>query len=721
MAHLRQILTKVDIFSDLADDEFDLLVSRMKELPCRKGEVLFREGDPGMEMYLVLSGAVRISVRLPDGQSLRLADIREGNFFGEMAIIENAPRSATCTVQEDGMLVSLHADDFYDLIRRHPATALKILSRMLDIVTGRLASTGSLLSEMVRWGEGARKRSITDEFTGLFNRRFLDDALISAVARAKAGGSPTCLMMLDLDHFGGLNKKYGEAFGDEVLLAAAGVFTGTFRPADILARYGGDEFTFILPETGTGTALELAGELRRRLQGVRFDDRPEVRITASIGIACVPDDCDSLDALKEAADKALYAAKEAGRDGAVSAGSRRAERKREPASIAEKNRVVDSIIRTIVEKDSFLLVGHRNPDEDCIASLVAFGLLLSKFHKRVTISIGGKVPDQLQYLLHICAYNLIGFLHAGEDTPEGFDALVVLDTPKPSMIDSNPTVERLLGNPKAVIIEIDHHLEADALYAGDPCCRLVANASSTCELIGFLTLKLAYRKDLLDRFGITDLFSRNLSLSILTGIISDSKMGKFLKNKKEIWYYRRFSAIFEKLLSEKTRKQSSNFSSMEEISQVIQNLSAIERECLDRIMKKRITGVSLDRILLGPRESAWLYNRYGNEMLVTITKEATDRLAEENGRLGLVAYYDAKGVSNFIQFRLRRSRYFSSLDLRAVLRRFAIKNGGGHPGAVGFRVEKDSVADLGIYVAMLETGIEEMIMDHPEGSFGHRP
>jgi diguanylate cyclase (GGDEF)-like protein len=320
---LRSLLNTVEIFSDLAGDEIDILTSRMKQVQYRKYQTLFQEGDAGNELFLILEGMVRISVKLPDGNELTLAEIEEGNFFGEMSIIERAPRSATCRAIEDGDFLSLHAEDFYDLIRNHPVTAMKIMYRMLNIVSRRLMNTGSLLSEMVRWGEGARKRAITDEFTGLFNRRFLDESLVTQTSRAKAQEKTLSLVMVDLDHFGTLNKTYGEVFCDSIILEASAVFRKVFREKDILARYGGDEFTFILPDTDSKTAQKLCNTVCAGLRKLRFPDHPELIVSSSIGIAALPEDAETLVELKEQADRALYMAKEQGRDRAVTAGSSR--------------------------------------------------------------------------------------------------------------------------------------------------------------------------------------------------------------------------------------------------------------------------------------------------------------------------------------------------------------------------------------------------------------
>lgn len=314
---LYDALDKITVFSGLSADELDALTKRMKEMSFQKGGVIFREGDRGEELYAIIEGVVKASMTLPTGKEFALADFTAGSFFGDMSIIENEPRSATCTAGTDCRLASLSRNDFNDLIESHPETATKIMFRMLNIISGRLNATGSVLSEMVRWGENARKRSITDEFTGLFNRRFFDESLATCIARAKAEGKPLSFVMIDMDRFGQFNKEYGEAFGDALILAASRVFKGSFRSTDILARYGGDEFSFLLPDTDSRKALELCGVMAENLRAVKFADHPEVRITLSMGIAALPEHAGNAAALKEAADRAVYMAKEAGRDRAL--------------------------------------------------------------------------------------------------------------------------------------------------------------------------------------------------------------------------------------------------------------------------------------------------------------------------------------------------------------------------------------------------------------------
>jgi diguanylate cyclase (GGDEF)-like protein len=311
------VAASIGIFSDLDPSELDYVCGKMSMRKCAKDETLFREGDAGDELYIILEGSIAIIVRLADGKELVISEIACGNFFGEMSIVERAPRSATCRATEDSTFFALHADAFRALIVERPVIAMKITQRMLAISAQRLMKTGSLLSQMVLWGESARKRAVTDEATGLFNRRFMEDSIGGLFSKAKLSGSPFSIAMFDLDHFGDLNKKYGLDFGDRVIVAASRTFKSAFKPSDILVRYGGDEFTFLMPDTDSDQAFARCEGLCALIREVRLPDHDEARLSASLGVASYPEHADTLEELKEKADKALYRAKEGGRDRAM--------------------------------------------------------------------------------------------------------------------------------------------------------------------------------------------------------------------------------------------------------------------------------------------------------------------------------------------------------------------------------------------------------------------
>jgi diguanylate cyclase (GGDEF)-like protein len=317
MAKTSTFLKNVDIFSLLDPAEVENIVGYFHPLDVEKDQILFREGEEGRQLYIVESGSIAISIELPDGSNKELAKFGQGEFFGEMSIFEDAPRSATCTVKESGRLLTMDQGDFFRIMVVHPFIAIKMMYRMLNRVTQRLRNTSGFLSDMVRWGETARKRAITDELTGVYNRRFLDDALKENFRRSKSEKKPFTLIMVDLDYFREINESYGHEVGDQVILEVVEVFRKSFRKRDIIARYGGDEFSVILPNTSIERAVEIAEKVRRdveKLDLLSGREGPVQSITTSQGVANFPASAKSLEGLREAADQALYKAKDAGRN-----------------------------------------------------------------------------------------------------------------------------------------------------------------------------------------------------------------------------------------------------------------------------------------------------------------------------------------------------------------------------------------------------------------------
>ncbi|OQY34947.1 MAG: hypothetical protein B6241_03470 [Spirochaetaceae bacterium 4572_59] len=710
-----EVLKNITILSALSPEEVQNLYSHMMEESFPKGQALFNEGDKGEIMYIVLSGAVSIQVNTLDGDSLEIAEITEGNFLGEMSIFDSSARSATCIPKCDTTVLSLKSDDFYQFIRKKPKAGISIMHSMLKTITERLQHTGAFLSDMVTWGEQARVRAITDDFTGLYNRRFLDEAIEERLTEAKSNAQDLSVVMIDLDHFGTLNNLYGQQTGDTVLLQLIEIYRAIFRKEDILARYGGDEFTFLLPHTAGEKALELCTELNKRLRSIdtlKNLDGNLKNITASIGISCFPDHANTAADLKKLADKALYEAKSAGRDTTKlwRNPEGRALMKKKIRSIKARNSIINNVIEAIVQGDSFLIMGHQNPDEDCISSMIALSLLLNKFSKTAYLMIPGKINQNYQYLLNICRYNAIQIVDSSEKIPEKVSTVFIMDTPKPEMKERFPESEKIFGDKSILKIEIDHHLEADSAYIGDEGYCLVDEASSASELVGMLAFKLNNRQDIIQEFNIHEIFSRNFVLAILTGIIGDSQMGKYLKTRKERWFYQLFSSMFNQRLRSITRKDSNNFSTMNEVFSGLQQLSQQEDECYTQIMSQRVEISPLIGSVIIPREMITRMREvYDHETIVTVARYTADSLAESSGQLGLIVYYDDKKDSDLIQFRLRRSHSYKKLDLRSVLKEFQIENGGGHPGAIGFRFHNMEIPDLEKHVKTLISGLDKIM------------
>ena len=161
--------------------------------------------------------------------------------------------------------------------------------------------------------------TIQDDCTSLFNARHLHTVVEGEARRADRYGRPVSLVFMDMDRFKSVNDNHGHLLGTRLLAEVAGILLETCRGVDSAARYGGDEFVMVLPETGREGARVFVQRLWRALRERTFlnDAGLELRLTASIGAATLPDDAHDAEALLKAADDAMYLAKNNGRDAAA--------------------------------------------------------------------------------------------------------------------------------------------------------------------------------------------------------------------------------------------------------------------------------------------------------------------------------------------------------------------------------------------------------------------
>ena len=148
--------------------------------------------------------------------------------------------------------------------------------------------------------------------TGLYNRRYMEDTLDRFLALAQRQRQSTSVLMIDLDNFKTLNDEHGHAKGDAVLKDVAAHVVGALRPSDIVCRYGGEELLVILPDCGIDDAMMRAEQVRARIESL--SEQHGCRVTASIGIASIPETAKSSSDLLSASDAALYEAKAMGKN-----------------------------------------------------------------------------------------------------------------------------------------------------------------------------------------------------------------------------------------------------------------------------------------------------------------------------------------------------------------------------------------------------------------------
>jgi two-component system cell cycle response regulator len=163
----------------------------------------------------------------------------------------------------------------------------------------------------------------TDDLTGLYNQRYLELILDREISLAKRNETQFSVLFLDLDHFKNVNDTHGHLIGSRLLYEVGQEIKKTLRESDITFRYGGDEFVMILSHTNLADAVLVAERIRVQIEKKRFlvRDGLEIRLTASIGVANVPDHAETKQQILRAADAALYGVKKAVRNKVIAATS----------------------------------------------------------------------------------------------------------------------------------------------------------------------------------------------------------------------------------------------------------------------------------------------------------------------------------------------------------------------------------------------------------------
>lgn len=203
------------------------------------------------------------------------------------------------------------------LLATHPEYWLLLLQPLVAAWLFGIAGTvyKAQLKSLTERVDMLRSKAINDPLTGISNRRYFLEVFAEELARSRRNRTPLSLIFLDLDHFKSINDSFGHQAGDEILRVAAEHLARNCRPYDNLARWGGEEFIILLPETDEEMALIFAERIRKSFLAGLATSIP-IRLTTSIGVAQYKPG-DSVEQLVDKADKALYHAKAIGRNSAI--------------------------------------------------------------------------------------------------------------------------------------------------------------------------------------------------------------------------------------------------------------------------------------------------------------------------------------------------------------------------------------------------------------------
>jgi diguanylate cyclase (GGDEF)-like protein len=314
--------------------------ARLQDAMRRIGETFAANLDREGLLEIVVKTAVdgvgadagRASVR-PDAS----APLEQVALTGTVEGLEEAVRAAEAKVLEtgepceatvDGIAALSHPMRRGDDVHARVSGVVSVARRDRPFTVAErelfhyLAEQAAVSIENVGLHETVERQAVTDELTGLFNRRRFQEAMATEVERSKRFGQPVGLVLLDLDDFKNVNDTYGHQQGDLVLREVARVLRETSREIDEPARYGGEELAVVLPGTDLEGAYNLAERVRAGIEELALpllDGDGILSVTASFGVATLPGSADDMRELVAAADEALYRAKRAGKNRTVRA------------------------------------------------------------------------------------------------------------------------------------------------------------------------------------------------------------------------------------------------------------------------------------------------------------------------------------------------------------------------------------------------------------------
>jgi diguanylate cyclase (GGDEF)-like protein len=286
------------------------LLAASEERRLGAGEVIIRQGEPNAAMFLVLSG--ELGVHLDGLEGDPVAVIGHGETVGELSLLDGAPASANVVCRTECHLLAVREDGFWHVTNASHAFAVNLLVKL----AARLRANNDTVSRNVQKRRQYERAAMFDGLTGIHNRRWLDETLHRMASRHERSGGALSLSLIDIDHFKGFNDEFGHAAGDHVLTTVANALSANLRPTDLVARFGGEEFVILFPDTDLEHAMVAAERVRHAIE-LTENQMPDgtalPRITISMGVAQLAPGMPVGDVLK-IADLAMYRAKQGGRN-----------------------------------------------------------------------------------------------------------------------------------------------------------------------------------------------------------------------------------------------------------------------------------------------------------------------------------------------------------------------------------------------------------------------
>ncbi len=303
-------LKHTELFKGVAVETLKLIAAQATPMAVKSGKLLLNPEIENEYVYIILSGALALYFGSLDSPKIRV--IGKGYSVGELSIIGHAKPSAYVIADEDSCVLPLHRDFTEKLIAETAPIANNLLRQL---ATWLKDNTDYIVRDRSKIGE-LTNHANTDSLTGLYNRRWLDATLNRLLSQAIETRTPLCIMLLDADHFKEYNDSFGHLAGDKALIEIAKTLHLSIRTYDFAARFGGDEFIILLPNTQLREAHTMAERIRSSIEKQTIyheEGNILLKLRVSIGLVCNTQDS-TVDSIFRAVDTKLYEAKQAGRN-----------------------------------------------------------------------------------------------------------------------------------------------------------------------------------------------------------------------------------------------------------------------------------------------------------------------------------------------------------------------------------------------------------------------
>jgi diguanylate cyclase (GGDEF)-like protein len=310
--HDTLLLSRLQLFRNV-DMENSALLDLLNLCEYRTlapGEVILSTTAENHYLFILMKG--RLVIQLSEHEDIPLATVEPGECVGEMSIIDSRVPSAQVSASEETDVLVIEQDTLWRMV----SVSHEIARNLLYIMSERVRYSNLVIADSLEMQRKYQRYASTDALTGLHNRGWLDDAFDREIKRSQRDELPLALIMIDVDDFKNYNDVYGHLAGDQVLIMVAAAIRAPLRPNDLVARFGGEEFAVLLPETTVDNAKIIAERLRAHVSGAdpgELEGRALPKVTISLGIAGHQSGY-SLDMMIAAADVAMYHAKRSGKN-----------------------------------------------------------------------------------------------------------------------------------------------------------------------------------------------------------------------------------------------------------------------------------------------------------------------------------------------------------------------------------------------------------------------